>query len=434
MSPRADIIDRMNRPAPLLALLAALSALVPAPLVAGEGTWNLPIGDPARKERTVAPLLDGITDPRNGDVVTPAVLAERLKDVRLLFVGESHTEIEFHRVQLRVLQELKKAGRRVHVGLEMYPYTEQGFLDEWNTGGLSEEAFVKKSRWYKSWGYHWDYYREIFLFAKAAGIPLHGVNTPREVVSAVRKKGFKDLTPEEAARIPSKIDTDSAEGKLLFAANFGPEDSMHGAMTPEQLDGMFRAQCTWDATMAFNAVQALKADPDPKAIMVVLIGSGHVVYGLGAERQAKAWFDGKTATLVPVPVQDEKGKPIVARASIADFIWGLPRPADPLYPALGLSTREAKEPERLVVIAVEKDGVAATAGFKTGDEIVTMDGAAVPTKEAIAIRMSEKRWADAAVFQVKRGAETVSLTALLRRKGEPDPKAAPAPAEPKAKP
>lgn len=29
--------------------------------------------------------------------------------------------------------------------------------------------------------------------------------------------------------------------------------------------------------------------------MVVLIGSGHVASGLGAERQAKLWFDGKTA-------------------------------------------------------------------------------------------------------------------------------------------
>lgn len=436
MASRADIIARMNRPAPhrgLRALLALLPALAPAALFAGEGTWNLAIGDPARKERTVAPVLDGITDPRVGDVVTPAVLAARLKEVRLLFVGESHTEFEIHRMQLRVLQELKKAGRNVHVGLEMYPYTEQGFLDEWNAGGLSEEAFVKKSRWYKSWGYHWDYYREIFLFARAAGIKLHGVNTPREVVAAVRKKGFKDLTPEEAARIPSKIDTDSAEGKKLFAANFGPEDSMHGSMTPEQLEGMFRAQCTWDATMAFNAVQALKADPDPKAIMVVLIGSGHVVYGLGAERQARTWFDGKTATLVPVPVQDEKGKPVTARASIGDFVWGVPRPTDPLFPALGLSTREAKEPERLVVIAVEKEGAAADAGFKTGDEIVTMDGAAVPTKEAMALRMSEKRWADAAAFQVKRGAETVSLTALFRRKVEPETKAA-APAEVKPKP
>ncbi len=432
-----DIIDPMKRFARSsgpVAFLAALSLVSSYPMFAADGTWNLAIGDASRKERSVRPLLDTVIDLRSGDSLTPTGLAGRLKGVRLLFVGESHTEIEIHRLQLRVIQELKRAGRRVHVGLEMYPYTDQGFLDEWNAGGLTEEAFVKKSRWYKSWGYHWDYYREIFLFAKANGIPLHGVNTPREVVSAVRKKGFKDLTPEEAAHIPSRIDTESAEGKRLFSANFGPEDSMHGTMTPEQLEGMYRAQCTWDATMAFNAVQALKADPDSAAIMVVLIGSGHVVYGLGAERQAKTWFDGKTATLVPVPIQDEKGKPIVARASIGDFIWGVPRPTDPIYPVLGISTREAKDPERLVVIAAEKEGVGSAAGFREGDEIVTMDDGPVPTKEAMALRMSEKRWADAAFFKVRRGGETIALTAYFRRTPDSDLNTARAQTDGKAKP
>jgi len=396
-------------------LLAAL--LVTPSVRASDGTWNLPIGDAARKEKTVQPVLDAVTDLRTGETITPAVLAERLKGVRLLFVGESHADIDYHRLQLKVLQELKRAGRKVHVGLEMYPYTEQAALDDWNAGRLGEEAFVKQSRWYKFWGYHWDYYREIFQFARGAGIMLHGVNTPREVVSAVRKKGFKDLTPEEAAHIPSKIDTGSSEGKRLFAANFDTDDSLHGSMSPEQLDAMFNAQCTWDATMAFNAVQALKMDPDPAAIMVVLIGSGHVVYGLGAELQARTWFDGKTATLVPVPLRNGKGKAITVRASIADFIWGLPPETDPLFPVLGLSTREGKD-GGLTVIAVEKNEVAAAAGFRVGDEIASMDERPVPTKEALALLMSEKRWADAASFKVRRGGETVALTALLRRKLE----------------
>jgi uncharacterized iron-regulated protein len=412
-------------------LLALVPLLAPLPASAADRTWNLALGDPARKEKTVAPLLDGVQDLRTGEALTPAAVAERMKGVRLLFLGESHTEMEVHRMQLRVLQELRRAGRRVHVGLEMYPYTEQAVLDEWNGGKLAEEAFVQKSRWYKNWGYHWDYYREIFTFCRDNGVPMHGVNTPREILTAVRTKGFDKLTPEEASRIPPRIDTDSVEGKTLFAANFSADDSMHGAMPPEQLDAMYRAQSTWDATMAYNAVRALKADPDPAAIMVVLIGSGHVVYGLGAERQAKIWFDGKTATLVAVPVRDEKDAPVVIRASVADFAWGIPRSVDPVYPALGLSTREAKSPERLVVIAVEKESVAAAAGFLTGDELVTMDGKPVPTKEAMALLMSGKRWADAAVFQVKRGDATVSLTALLRRQVEPEKKAVPAEGKPK---
>ena len=118
--------------------------------------------------------------------------------MRLLFVGESHTDMAFHQVQLQVIRELKKRGREVMIGLEMYPYTEQASLDLWNAGAVDENEFVSKSRWYKNWGYHWYYYRDIFLFARQNGIRMFGVNTPREVVSAVRRKGFQNLTPEEA--------------------------------------------------------------------------------------------------------------------------------------------------------------------------------------------------------------------------------------------
>ena len=35
---------------------------------------------------------------------------------------------------------------------------------------LTEDGFVKEARWYRNWGYHWDYYRDIFLFARANAI------------------------------------------------------------------------------------------------------------------------------------------------------------------------------------------------------------------------------------------------------------------------
>ena len=84
-----------------LLLTCAVSALQ-----ADERALNLPIGDPARKDREAAVVLDGITDAARGDTLTPPELAARLDGVNLLFVGESHTDIEFHDVQLRVIREL----------------------------------------------------------------------------------------------------------------------------------------------------------------------------------------------------------------------------------------------------------------------------------------------------------------------------------------
>ena len=85
---------------------------------ADESVLNLPVGDPARRDREAALVLDGITDTGRGDVITPAELAARLDGVRVLFVGESHTSMESHRVERRVIEELSRRGRPVVVGVD----------------------------------------------------------------------------------------------------------------------------------------------------------------------------------------------------------------------------------------------------------------------------------------------------------------------------
>ena len=400
----------------LVAALAVIAVAFPAAGLAQQTSWKLKIGDPARRDREAAIVLDGITDTATGRTLTSGELAAALDDVRVLFVGESHTDIAFHRVQLQVIRDLHRRGRQVLIGLEMYPYTEQGALDMWNNGAVGEDEFVTRSRWYRNWGYHWHYYRDIFLFARQNGINMYGVNTPREIVSAVRKKGFQNLTPEEAARIPPRVDTDSEDHKAFFRAVFAGEESMMHTMSNQMFDGMFAAQCTWDASMGYNAVQNLKKFGGPKAIMVVLIGSGHVAYNLGVQRQAALWFDGKMASIVPMPVADAKGKPQTSvQASYADFLWGLPPESEPLYPSLGLSTRDGKGEFPLEVIDVQNDSVASRAGFQKGDVLRSMDGTPLKDRETFNRLMSEKRWADAAAFVVSRGDNTAELTAAFRR-------------------
>src|SRR6185369_10035381 len=120
-------------------LAAALSALAQSP----QKTLHLAIGDPARRTRDARVVLDAITDTATNDLLSPNQLEARLRDTRLLLVGESHTTADFHRVELRVIRTLHDAGRNVAIGLEMYPYTEQPSLDRWRDGLLTESGFVK---------------------------------------------------------------------------------------------------------------------------------------------------------------------------------------------------------------------------------------------------------------------------------------------------
>src|ERR1035438_8908515 len=100
--------------------------------------FHLAIGDPERRTRDARVVLDGITDADKGEVFSVNQLAARLHDTRLLLVGEEHTTADFHRVQLRVIRALHEAGRKVTIGLEMFPYTEQKALDNWRDGLLTE--------------------------------------------------------------------------------------------------------------------------------------------------------------------------------------------------------------------------------------------------------------------------------------------------------
>lgn len=398
----------------LLAAAAALGAM--------EDPLHLPIGDPARRDREVALVVDAVTDTAANTTLKPSDLPSRLASARILFVGESHVSVESHAVELGVIRELVRAGRRVSVGLEMYPSGAQEALDDWTAGKTSEAEFVERSGWFRHWSYNWGYYRDIFLFCRDNGVRLFGINIPPDVVSTVGRKGIEALGPEQKSHLPPRVDWNDAELKRLFRASFD-EDEFHGGLSEEMLDRMVQAQATWDAAFGWNAARAAKAAADPKAIVVVLLGDGHVFYGRGAQRQARLWFEGKTASLVSVAVSDrDKGRCDIrtVRASLADFVWGVPEEDATLYPSPAFSTRWVQTENVPEVIQVEKKSAAERAGLRVGDRLTEIDGRLTADREAIHRAFAGKRWGDSARLTVRRGAESVSLEVLLRRE-RPEP-------------
>jgi uncharacterized iron-regulated protein len=99
--------------------------------------------------------------------------------------------------------------------------------------------------------------------------PVIALNIEREVITQVRKTGLDSLPPGDRSKLPERVDLQSEAHRQLFAAFMG---GAHGGGSPAEAEGMFRAQCTWDAVMAHNAVKALAAEKDPRAVMVVMAG------------------------------------------------------------------------------------------------------------------------------------------------------------------
>ena len=404
----------MPRMTPLrraLGLVVVLTVAVPA--AASDRIYTLAIGDPARRDRTVPVVLDTIVDTRAGDRIDPAVLAARLADARLVLVGEMHRSVESHRVELAVIRSLVEAGRHVTIALEMFPYPAQPSLDAWNAGEWSEDEFVARSHWYDAWGYNWRYYRAIFEYARAHHLRVVAANAPHDLVTAVRRQGLSSLPTGQAAHLPPRIDVESDDYLTFFKASFDEDDSLHGGMPEAALKGMLAAQCTWDGAMAWNATRALDAG-DAAAVVVLLVGSGHVAYGLGIERQARLWSAQPVASVIAVPLADEDGPIPAVRASYANYVWGVAYEKDSAWPSLGVSA-VAAEGGRQRLIDVEKDSPAARAGLAVGDTIVAIDGTPIDSRETLNRLSAEWLWGDVPAVTVHRGDADLTIRIPLRR-------------------
>lgn len=384
---------------------------------ASRGPEQLSIGDPARRDRRVTPVLGAIVDTTRNETIDATELARRLAETRVLFIGEEHTNGEFHRVQQQTIEALHAAGRRVIIGLEMFPWTPQPALERWSAGLLTEEAFLDESRWYEVWSHHWGLYRDIFNFARQKRLRLVGINAPREIVRTVRStRGFEGLAAEARAQLPAVIDRENLEHRRLVNSYFDAEDPLHAKMSPEAQEGVYLAQLTWDAAMGWQAGRALSVPEDPREIVVVLIGAGHVAYDLGAARHVPPTIAGRVASLIPVTLDPALGigsKQV--SAAYANYIWGVPRTPQPTLPVFGVSLmgRLGKEPTQ--VIQLEARSPAATAGVQLGDILRRLDGVPITSAAVLQRRVGTYQWGDSAMLELERAGESVRLRVDFRR-------------------
>ena len=391
---------------PTVALLLSMAYLSVA---WGESrVLNLAIGDPERQSRQVTVQLDAIVDTRTNDVLSPQAVLQRLDESRLILVAEQHTSLDHHRVQLRVLALLHEAGRPIVIGLEMFPASDQGVLDAWTAGSLREAEFIEQADWYGGWGYDWDYYRDLFLFARTHAIPMVALNASRELVTDVRIHGLAAVRRRRDAELPPAVAPSSDDYRTLISNFFETDDPVHGALTEEQFNALLEAQSIWDAVMAHAAANTLAAYPEHT--LVVLAGMGHVVYELGIARQIEPWFEGPVTTIVPVEVDEASSN---AQASLGDFIWGIPAAAAPAFPSLGTVTTTGDG--GLTIIHVEPESPAGLAGIQAGDLLTSLSGQRMSSRREFNRTIASLEWGDEVTAVILRDEAELELTVHLRR-------------------
>jgi uncharacterized iron-regulated protein len=343
-----------------------------------------------------------IIETNTGEVISCETLMAELAHARIIYVGETHTSSEDHRVQLQVLKGLYSQNRSLRLAMEMFPRELQPILDQYAKGLISEEVFLKDVNWNESWGYPFQLYRGILVWARDHHIGIVGLNAPREIVSKIAQSALSSLTVSERDRI---------------ARDFHPNDPAHQEYIRQQyrqhlkgsiadFNTFLEAQLAWEETMAETLAGTLTSSP-PEEQILVLIGKGHISDRVGLPKLTYERTEQAYRTIAPVAV-DYPGR--AADPKIADFVWIVDRMEQVHRRRLGAMFRQLPSARGLEVLGVLPDSPAAKAGIKKGDILYTVDGALVTTLEE-----AHKAFSNKTVHELllKRDDQTLSVTVTL---------------------
>jgi len=166
----------------------------------------------------------------------------------------------------------------------------------------------------------------------------------------------------------------AAQGPDLPALD---EAELTEAMKEPEFKRFVEAQLTWDRAMAEALAEARQNFGN--AVVVGILGSGHVAGGHGVPRQLRALGIYEPASLIPAAV--DMACTLIG-TGYADAIFTLPRTDEapaPEQPRLGVLLREGDGPPR--IDRVVDDSVAEIAGLKAGDQVVRAAGLAMRSAE-----------------------------------------------------
>jgi len=253
-----------------------------------------------------ATMPRGYTALREGRNLELQELLQEVQQARVVFVGEAHTSRQDHLVQLRVLRHLRQQGRAVALAVEMFPPEAQEVLDEWLAGRVSDKAFRKLFRQY--WEMPFSYYRGLFRYAKAEGIPVFGINALRQDIQRVARQGLAAVPPELLQLL--RFRPCAQEPSYVQALGF------NRLRHRGSLGHLCDAQRLRDTIMAYHMARILESTP---YTLVAIMGAGHAsrpaVPRLLLERMPGL----QIKVLLPRNMQHMVGRDL--DVSMGDYIW-----------------------------------------------------------------------------------------------------------------
>ena len=268
---------------------------------------------------------------------------KKLDNARVVLVGETHTRYDHHLVQLEILKHLYQKSPNLALGVEWFQQPFQQYLDDYIAGDITEKEMLRLTEYFSRWRYNYRHYQPILQFARENRIPVIALNASRELIKMLADTEFDDLPDELKAQLPGSYDwSDKAyEKRIRDVYELHPEYN-------GEFENFLRSQLTWDESMAERAAQYLQENPDAR--MLVLAGSGHIMFGSGIPNRIQRRID---ALQYSVLVSDDH---LPVSEDIADF--------------LVMSVEQSLQPTGLIGAILDTDGgILTIQGFSSNSAV-----------------------------------------------------------------
>jgi aminopeptidase N len=334
------------------------------------------------------------------------LIIDDLNQSRVIYVGETHTSVADHSLQLRIIEALYARDPDLVIGMEMFPASKQPALDRYlsDNAGIDEKTFLKESEYFKVWRYDYRFFRDIINFARANGLSVRGLNLDKEIVSNVFRSGNTDGLEDAVLHslpVERNLDMDGYRERLTAMHTI----HMQGSHGQGSAGGFLQAQGLWDETMAENIADYLKKHPSKK--MVVLAGTQHTRKDSGIPPRVKRRIDINQSSVLNISSSGNQEN----LAEMADYFF-TSNPAElSESPKIGVVLVPAAKDDReyLKISQISPHGKAGEAGLQTGDILKKIDGFLIEEMSDLRIAMIDAKEGDNVNVTILRDTGTAEI-------------------------
>ena len=303
-------------------------------------------------------------------------LLENIAESQVVFVGETHDRYDHHLNQLRIIESMHERHEKLAIGMEFIQQPFQAALDEYIAGSIDEATMLKRTEYFERWRYDFRLYRPIFAYAREHGIPIIALNIDRDITDKVKKEGLDSLSEEQKKSLPAEIDRDDEDYRNRLKQVY-----MHHPHAEEgKFDSFMEIQLLWDESMAERAAKWFQQHPDGR--MVILAGSGHIMYGSGIPNRLQ-----RRTPIEAYSVINISGETQVS-PSMGDYVIMTEELTLPPSGKLGVFLDASKNPPS--VTGFSEGSGAKKAGMEKNDKIVRINDREISSYFDIRIALMDK--------------------------------------------